>query len=187
MKYLLLLFAPILLWACSKRIIESPVSWRLVLLDSNDRVVDSTREIFAGDSLNVKIQGPAPISLIPPLAPQDTIYWALGATFGIIVGPGNNGPAFGNQPIINGGCAVQVSYLNPTLDRSGWMLQRTQGGTRINMFKNNQPNSYDGSNNSFPYPVYVDGIAYPSPHESDPINVSYTCGATQGSCVLSGD
>jgi hypothetical protein len=193
MKLILPVLALTFLAACSKIHLPTPpekgfgnlVSWRFVEYDSTNRVVDSTRWIATTDSiLNPAILGPGVISIAPIPGP-DTIYWQPAAIFEIIVGPYNFGPQLGNLQVAKGGCAINVIYNQPTLDRSGWNLQRTENGRTIDMFAPNQLSSYDGKYNDFPYPNYYNGVAFPDPGQSDYVNESWICGSTQGSCQLS--
>jgi hypothetical protein len=62
------------------------VSWRFVLYDSSNRVVDSTSELYA-DSGAVTLLGPGVVSTIPPLAPHDTVSWPVAASFFMVTGP----------------------------------------------------------------------------------------------------
>jgi hypothetical protein len=160
------------------------VSWRFVEYDSNNHVVDSTPEIVISDSvIYAQILGPNPVSLMPITG--DTLYWLPAASCSILVGPSNFGSQFGNPQVVKGGCAINVVYNNPTLDRSGWNLQRTEDNRTINMFVTNMLSGYDGKYSDFPYPNYYDGIPYPNGWQSDYVNLSWICGTTQGSCQLS--
>ena len=84
----------------------------------------------------------------------------------------------------NGGCAFNVFLTTPILDRSGWMLQRTENGHRIDMFAQIQNSYYDGKYNDFPYMEYIDGVPYPWVGELDNANDNWVCGSTQGSCQM---
>jgi hypothetical protein len=161
------------------------VSWRFVLYDSNYRVVDSTSEIY-NDSGAVTLLGPGVISTIPlpPLAPHDITYWPVAASFFMVTGPRTQDLGFVTIPVVSGGCAFKVNISTPALDRSGWMLQRTEHGQRINMFSDIGGNNYDGKYNDFPYRVTIGGISYPTAAQSDRFNYSYNCGTTQGSCQM---
>lgn len=188
MKKLPLILAILSIVACAKRNpnpFDNEVTWRFVLYDSNSRVVDSTAELHFPDSALVTMLGPGVVSTVPPLAPHDTIYWLKAASFYMIIGPSTLLPGIANIPVPGGGCAFNVDYLFPSLDRTGWMLQRTEHGKRINMFTQIQNNNgYDGKFNDFLYLYYIDGSAYPNVAEQDYYNSSWLCGSTQGSCQM---
>lgn len=193
MKILRLLLLPVIFAGCSKihdlpypheKGVGNEVSWRFVLYDSLNRIVDSTPEISDADSvMEPPVSGPNVVSVIPII--KDTIYWQPAASFAILTGPYDFGPQLGNLQVVKGGCAVNVIYNDPTLDRSGWNLQRTEKGHTIDMFVPAELSGYDGKYNDYPYPDYYDGIPYPSPFESNLENTSWICGTTQGSCRLS--
>jgi hypothetical protein len=191
MKKLLLLLAISSLVACSKKDLNPyrhEVTWRFVLFDSTGRVADSTAELHYPDSALVTLLGKQVISTIPPLAPHDTLHWQMAATFFMIIGPSTVLPGIANIPVPDGGCAFHSNYLYPSLDRTGWMLQRTENGKRINMFAQIQGgNGYDGKFNDFPYEYYVEGMLYPDFAEQDWYNANWICGSTQGSCTMGPD
>ena len=185
-KYLLILLI-VSIAACSK-MHSNPVrdvTWRFVVYDSNSRVVDSTAELHFPDSALVTMLGPNVVTTVPSLAPHDTVYWQKAASFFLLIGPSTLLPGIANIPVPSGGCAFSSNYLFPSLDRTGWMLQRTENGKRINMFSQVRGNNgYDGKYNDFPYLVYIDGIPYPNVAEQDHNNESWICGSTQGSCQM---
>jgi hypothetical protein len=193
MKLLYIISAILVLTSCSKfREFPFPpekgfgdqVSWRYVLYDSTGQVVDSTRELSTTDTAGVPLLGPSVISVAPELGPHDTIYWGQGALpFNIVVGPSNFGPQY--APVQKGGCGFRSIYYFPTLDRSGWNVQRTENGRTINMFAAPMTGGYDGRYNDFPYPNIYFPEPFPSPFETDLINTTWICGSTQGSCTVS--
>jgi len=192
MKKILLILAIVSFVACSK--LHSPpghfghsneVTWRFVVYDSNSRVVDSTLEVHYPDSAIVPVLGPVVYSTISLEGNIDTAKWLPAASFFISIGPSVVLPGIANIPVPSGGCAFRSSYLWPSLDRTGWMLQRTQNGKRINMFStiiNN--NGYDGKFNDFPYPLFIGGIRYPNMAQQDYSNLYWICDSTQGSCRM---
>ena len=187
MKKLLPFLAILSTVACSKKgtnPFRGEVTWRFVLYDSNSRVVDSTPELHYPDSATVPMIGPNVVSIIPPLAPHDTTIWPQAARFFMVVGPSTLLAGLANVQVPSGGCAFNILFTTPTLDRSGWMLQRTENGKRINMFAQIQGNGYDGKYNDFPYPEYFNGVAYPWVGELDLFNDNWLCGSTQGSCEM---
>jgi hypothetical protein len=187
MKKLLPILAILSIMACSKKVsnpFHNEVTWRFVLYDSNSRVVDSTPELHYPDSATVPMIGPNVVSIIPPLAPSDTEVWSQAAKFFMVIGPSTLLPGIANIQVPSDGCAFNILFTFPTLDRSGWMLQRTENGKRINMFAQIQGNGYDGKYNDFPYPEYLNGVAYPWVGELDLFNNNWLCGSTQGSCQM---
>jgi len=159
------------------------VSWRIVLYDSNSRIVDSTRWIALTDSVTYPpLLGPSVFNLAH-LPGNDTIYWQQ-PYFAILIGPDNLGPQLGNTQIVNGGCGINAVYNDPTLDRTGRNLQRSEKNKVINMFTEPVNDGYDGKYNDFPYPASYDGVTFPSPWESNIVNTSWICGTTAGSCQL---
>jgi hypothetical protein len=187
MKKLLPMLAILSIVACSKKDLNPhhhEVTWRFVLYDSNFRVVDSSPEYHYPDSAQVTMQGPLTISTIPPAGVHDTIIWPMAGQFFLLIGPSTLLPGLANIPVPSGGCAFNAIARYPTLDRTGWMLQRTENGKRINMFAQIQGNGYDGKYNDIPYPEYIDGVAYPWPGEQDIQNTNWVCGSTQGSCQM---
>jgi hypothetical protein len=187
MKKLFPILAILFIVACSKKDLNPlhhEVTWRFVLYDSNSRVVDSTPELRYPDSASVPMMGPDVVSVIPPLAPHDTTIWPQEASFFVVIGPSTLLPGLANVQVPNGGCAFNILFTYPTLDRSGWMLQRTENGKRINMFAQIQGNGYDGKYNDFPYPEYLNGVAYPWVGQLDLFNDNWLCGSTQGSCQM---
>jgi hypothetical protein len=52
------------------------------------------------------------------------------------------------------------------------------------MFAQIQGNGYDGKCNDFPYPEYLNGVAYPWVGQLDLFNNNWLCGSTQGSCQM---
>ena len=190
MKKLLLILAIVSIAACSKMDPNpihlgkgNEVSWRFVVYDSSNRVVDSTPELHFPDSALVTMLGSNVVTTIPSLAPHDTVDWLKAASFFMVVGPSTLLPGDANIPVPSGGCAFNVNYLFPSLDRTGWMLQRTENGIRINMFSQVQENNgYNGKYNDFPYLLYINGLLYPNVAEQDYSNQSWICGSTQGSC-----
>lgn len=166
----------VLLTACSKvrqilpkKGFGNQVSWRFVVYDSTSSVVDSTSWISFTDSLEY-----------PPLLGPSVSGWQQ-PDLGIIVGPYNLGAQFDNTQIVKGGCGVTSFVVVPTLDRTGWNLQRSENGKVIDMFTSPVDSSYDGKYNDFPYPA-PDGL--PSPWESNEVDISWICGTTAGSCKL---
>ena len=187
MKKLFPILAILFIVACSKKDLNPlrhEVTWRFVLYDSNSRVADSTPELRYPDSAQVPMMGPNVVSVIPPLAPHDTTIWPQAARFFMLIGPSTLLPGIANIQVPSGGCAFNVIFTFPTLDRSGWMLQRTENGKRINMFAQIQGNGYDGKYNDFLYPEYLNGVAYPWVGELDVFNTNWLCGSTQGSCEM---
>jgi hypothetical protein len=187
MKKLFPILVILFIAACSKKDLNPfhhEVTWRFLLYDSNSRVVDSTPELRYPDSAVVPMLGPGVVSVIPPLAPIDTEYWPQSARFFMVIGPSTLLPGLANVRVPNGGCAFNILFTTPVLDRSGWMLQRTENGKRINMFAQIQGNGYDGKYNDFPFPEYINGVAYPWVGELDLFNNNWLCGSTQGSCQM---
>ena len=192
MKFPFVLLPMVLLAGCSKRHnfpippekgFGNQVSWRIVVYDSNNVVVDSTRWIAVTDSIDYpQLLGPSVFNLAP-LPGNDTISWQQ-PYFAIIVGPYNLGPQLGNTQIVKGGCGINSVYNDPTLDRTGWNLQRSENHKVINMFAAPVNKSYDGKYNDFPYPGSFNGVKFPSPGESNIVNTSWICGTTTGSCQL---
>lgn len=173
--------------ACSKKDLNPyhrDVTWRFVFYDSNNNVVDSSRELRYPDSAAVTMLGPGVISTIPPIAPADTEYWPQVARFFMVIGPSTLLPGVANIQVPSGGCAFNIILTTPILDRSGWMLQRTENGKRIDMFATIQNNYYDGKWDDFPYPEYIDDVPYPWVGELDMFNNDWLCGSTQGSCEM---
>jgi hypothetical protein len=172
--------------ACSKRIPNpdrNEVTWRFVVYDSNYRVVDSTPEMHYPDSALVTMLGPSVVKIPSPIDPHDSVDWANIASFFMLIGPSTVLPGIANIPVPAGGCAFASNFLYPTLDRTGWMLQRTENGKRINMFSEVR-DGYIGTYSGFPYTMYINGIPYPAFDETDYINESWICGSTQGSCQM---
>jgi hypothetical protein len=186
MKKFLPILAILFVVACSKKDLNPlnhEITWRFVFYDSNNLVVDSSAELHFPDSGSVAMAGPGVTSVIPPIAPADTEYWPEVGRFFMVVGPKLLAPGVYNLQVPSGGCAFNIFLTSPILDRTGWMLQRTENGKRINMFAEVQGN-YDGKYNDFPYPEYIDGVPYPWVGELDNRNDSWLCGSTQGSCQL---
>jgi len=188
MKKLLPILVILSVVACSKKDLNPyhhDVTWRFVFYDSNNRVVDSSRELRYPDSGAVTMLGPDVISIRPPLAPFDTTIWPPVARFFMVIGPSTLTPYPGipGIQVPNGGCAFNVFETTPILDRTGWMLQRAENGKRIDMFATIQ-GGYDGKYNDFPYPEYIDGVPYPWIGELDNFNDNWLCGSTQGSCQM---
>jgi hypothetical protein len=84
-----------------------------------------------------------------------------------------------------GGCAFRSIYYFPTLDRTGWNIQRTEKGKTINMFAAPMDGGYDGRYNAFPYMNPFFSVPFPDPFETDLINTTWICGSEQGSCTIS--
>lgn len=186
MKKLLPILVIVCAIACTKKVSKTwpgAVTWRFVLYDSNYRVVDSTPEYRYPDSALVTMSGPLSMSTIPPAGVHDTIVWPMAGSFFLLIGPSTLLPGVANIQVPSGGCAFNAVARYPTLDRSGWMLQRTENGKRIDMFTQPQ-NGYDGKYNDIPYPQYFDGVAYPSLWQQDIYNTNWVCGSTQGSCTM---
>lgn len=186
MKKLLPILVVLSLAACSKKDLNPfhhDVTWRFVFYDSNSRVVDSSPEMRYPDSESVTMLGPGVQYTLPVIPIADTEYWPEPARFFMVVGPTTLGSGTYNVQVSNGGCAFNVFETTPILDRTGWMLQRTENGKRINMFATIQ-GGYDGKYNDFPYPEYIDGVPYPWVGELDNFNDNWLCGSTQGSCQM---
>lgn len=187
MKKLLPILTVLFMAACSKQDLNPlhhEITWRFVFYDSNSRVVDSSAELHFPDSGAVTMQGPGVISTIPPIAPYDTVEWPELARLFLITGPRNLSSGGYNLQVPNGGCAFNIFLTTPILDRTGWMLQRTENGKRIDMFAQIQNGGYDGKYNDFPYAEYIDGAYYPWVGELDNANDNWVCGSTQGSCQM---
>lgn len=90
-------------------------------------------------------------------------------------GPSTLLPGVANIQVPNGGCAFNIILTTPVLARSGWMLQRTENGKTINMFAQIQDAGNDRKYNDFPFPEYIDGVAYPWVGELDVFNTNPTC------------
>lgn len=186
MKQILPILGILSLVACSKKDLNPyhhEVSWRFVFYDSNYQVVDSSPEMRYPDSGTVTMLGPGVIYTLPPFPTPETQWWPQMANFYLVVGPATLLPGEVNVRVPDGGCAFNIFSTTPILDRTGWMLQRTENGKRINMFAQIQ-GGYDGKYNDFPYPEYIDGVPYPWVGELDNFNDNWLCGSTQGSCQM---
>lgn len=103
----------------------------------------------------------------------------------MLIGPSTLLPGAANIPVPTGGCAFSANWLFPSLDRTGWQLQRTENGKTIDMFPQKRDlNGYDGKMGDFPYLEYIDGVAYPNIDQQDWWQEYWLCGSTQGSCTM---